>query len=237
MLRSMAHHYVAVSRDLGQWLKEKVKIAPNMVKQIYNVMDMQIFHSKDSQRHEVLPSGFADSEYVVIGTLGRIQRVKSQSMLVQAFSCLVKSHPDLAQKIRLVIVGDGPLLKELQEAVRDAHLGDLTWMPGERGNIPQVLQALDVFVLFSEAEGLSDTILKAMVLRLPSIATRVGGNAELVIEGKTGLLIPPKDPGALAILAYIQHPDFVRSHGEAGRLRVEQEFSLHSYNVEISQTL
>ena len=228
ILRRIVNHYVAVSRDLEQWLKGKVKIAPNKVKQIYNGVDTKIFYPKDFQRREILPPGFANSEQLVIGTVGRLQRVKDQSTLVQAFSNLVKSHPDLAQKVRLVIVGDGSLRNEVAQTVRHAHVGDMVWMPGERGDIPRVLQSFDIFVLPSEAEGISNTILEAMATGLPVIATRVGGNAELVLEGETGQLIPPKDPQALALalLTYVQHPDLMRRHGEGGRSRVEQEFSL-----------
>jgi sugar transferase (PEP-CTERM/EpsH1 system associated) len=224
------HHYVAVSRDLELWLKGKVKIAPDKVDQIYNGVDTKTFYPKRSQGREIFPPGFANAEQIIIGTVGRFQRVKDHATLVHAFSTLLKSNPEMAHKVRLVIVGDGPLKKDLEKILRDAQLTNMVWMPGERGDVPQVLQALDVFVLPAEAEGISNTILEAMATGLPVIATKVGGNVELVIEGETGQLIPPKDPEALAmaILAYIQNPDVMQSHGKAGRVRVEQEFSLHS---------
>jgi sugar transferase (PEP-CTERM/EpsH1 system associated) len=230
MLRRTVHQYVAVSRDLEQWLTDKVKIAPNKVRQIYNGVDTQIFHPKRSERREILPPSFVNSDQVVIGAVGRLQRVKDHTTLIHGFSTLLKSDPDMAQKVRLVIVGDGPLREDLGQMVCDAHLSNMVWMPGERNDIPGVLQALDIFVLPSESEGISNTILEAMATELPVIAAKVGGNTELVMDGKTGQLIPPKDPEALAMamLAYVQHPDVMRSHGKAGRLRVEQEFSLHS---------
>jgi len=219
-----------VSRDLEQWLKDKVKIAPNKVRQIYNGVDTQIFHHKSSGKREILPAGFVNSDQVVIGAVGRLQHVKDHATLIHGFSTMLESDPDLAKRVRLVIVGDGSLREDLEQMVRGAHLSNMVWMPGERNDIPRVLQALDVFVLPSESEGISNTILEAMATELPVIAAKVGGNPELVIDGKTGQLIPSKDPKALAraMLAYVRHPNVMRSHGKAGRLRVEQEFSLHS---------
>jgi len=103
-------------------------------------------------------------------------------------------------------------------------------MPGERDDIPEIMRALDLFVLPSQAEGISNTLLEAMASGLPVLATRVGGNAELVVEGTTGLLVPHSNPQAMAelIAVYLADAPLARRHGKAGRARVEQRFSLHT---------
>jgi sugar transferase (PEP-CTERM/EpsH1 system associated) len=230
ILNFAVHHYVSVSQDLAQWLQNSVKIAPNKVSQIYNGVDTQLFHSNRQQGRDSLPNGFARLDQMVIGTVGRLQHVKDQATLIRGIASLVKMDQALGDKIRLVIVGDGSLKQELEQLVHESHLTDMVWMAGARTDIPRLLQNMDIFVLPSEAEGISNTILEAMATGLPVIATRVGGNAELVLEGKTGWLIPAKDPHALAlaILAYLQDRRTMRSHGEAGRKRVEKEFSMQA---------
>jgi sugar transferase (PEP-CTERM/EpsH1 system associated) len=224
------HHYVAVSQDLEQWLQERVRIVPKKVTQIYNGVDTQRFCSHAQKGRDILPNGFADSDQVVIGTVGRLQYVKDQATLIRGIAALVKMDPALSEKIRVVIVGDGPLKVELEQLVREYQLSDMVWMAGARTDIPRLLQGMDIFVLPSEAEGISNTILEAMATGLPVIATRVGGNAELVLEGKTGLLIPAKDPQALALAigTYLQDQRTMQMHGEAGRKRVEYEFSMQA---------
>ena len=224
------HHYVAVSQDLEQWLKSMVMIAPKKVSQIYNGVDTQVFQAPTQKGRDVFPKGFASSEQVVIGTVGRLQQVKDHATLIRGLASLIKRDPAMADKFRLMIVGDGPLKMELEQLIRESHLTDMVWMPGARTDIPRLLQGMDIFVLPSEAEGISNTILEAMASGLPVIATRVGGNAELVVEGETGLLVPAKDPRALglALMTYLQDRRMMQSHGEAGRKRVETEFSMQA---------
>ena len=228
LLDLAVHHYVAVSRDLEQWLMAKVKVGPRKISQIYNGVDTQVFRPAVPREREALPDGFAKPGQIVIGTVGRLQQVKDQSTFIRGMAAFVKMSPEKGDKIRAVVVGDGPQKEEIEHLVRESHLTDVVWMAGERSDIPRLLQAMDLFVLPSEAEGISNTILEAMATGLPVIATQVGGNGELVVEGETGMLVPAKDPQALslAVRAYLQDPKLMRSHGEAGRKRVEKEFSM-----------
>jgi glycosyltransferase involved in cell wall biosynthesis len=109
-----------------------------------------------------------------------------------------------------------------------AGLRDLAWLPGERSDVPAIMQGLDLFVLPSLAEGISNTILEAMACARPVIATAVGGNADLVADGHSGQIVPAGDVPALA--AALQHwamdAERCRVAGEAGRKAVEQRFSL-----------
>jgi glycosyltransferase involved in cell wall biosynthesis len=112
--------------------------------------------------------------------------------------------------------------------LQQAGLDDLAWLPGERSDVPEVMRGLDCFVLPSLAEGISNTILEAMASGLPVIATRVGGNAELIEPGTTGQLVPAADPDGLAraILDYYFDRQTARQHASAARRAAEDKFAL-----------
>jgi glycosyltransferase involved in cell wall biosynthesis len=126
------------------------------------------------------------------------------------------------------MAGEGPLRADCAALFSEAGVSDQVWMPGERDDIASLLRTMDIFVLPSLAEGISNTILEAMATGLPVIATRVGGNAELVVEGETGTLVPPSHPEAMAdaLASYVHDGNKVLREGMAGRARVQREFSL-----------
>ena len=164
----------------------------------------------------------------MIGTVGRLDPVKDQGTLVRAFAALCASHPEQAERLRLVIVGDGSTRAGLEQLAREEGLAGRTWFAGARDDVPELMRALDVFVLPSLAEGISNTIMEAMATGLPVVATDVGGNAELVVEGQTGYLVPRDDPRAMAtaLARYLQQAEQLQRHGEASRARAESTFSL-----------
>src|SRR5262249_3104801 len=129
---------------------------------------------------------------------------------------------------RLVIAGDGPLRPGIEQVLRDGGVADHAWLAGDRSDIPDLLRGLDAFVLPSLAEGISNTILEAMATGLPIVATRVGGNGELLTEGRTGRLIPSADVDAMAaaMLDDWRQPDAARERGRRARADVERRFSL-----------
>jgi glycosyltransferase involved in cell wall biosynthesis len=107
-------------------------------------------------------------------------------------------------------------------------LRDLAWLPGEREDVPALMQSFDCFALPSLAEGVSNTVLEAMATQLPVVATRVGANAQLVEHGLSGTLVPASDSAALAaaIVTYFGDPALSRRHGRAGRQLAEKRFSI-----------
>jgi len=109
-----------------------------------------------------------------------------------------------------------------------AGVRDLAWLTGERSDIPAIMRGLDLFVLPSLAEGISNTILEAMASGIAVVATRVGGNADLVVDGQTGSIVSPGDPAALAaaIVDWAGDAPRRRAAGRSGRDIVEQRFSL-----------
>lgn len=227
-MRLFIHRYIAVSQDLSHWLTGTLNVPPVRVSQIYNGVDMVKFHPPVQPPCGDIPATIRSAETFVIGTVGRMEAVKDQLNLVHAFLQLIAAEPALRQRLRLMLIGDGPLREQARQLLRSADAENLAWLPGARDDVPEVLRAMDLFVLPSLREGISNTILEAMACGRPVVATAVGGNPELVVEGVTGMLVPPADATALAaaLKVYCTDLERCRTHGEAGRSRVLQSFSL-----------
>jgi sugar transferase (PEP-CTERM/EpsH1 system associated) len=224
--RPFVTHFVALSRDLERSLERGAGVPASRITRIVNGVDTDRFRPTE---RPTMPDGcpFRDSRHCLVGTVGRLQPVKNQVQLARAFVRALELVPELRDRLRLVVVGEGPLAVEISRILTRGAASDLAWLPGARNDIPEVLRGLDVFVLPSLAEGISNTLLEAMASGLPVIATNVGGNAELVEDDVTGTLVPPGDVDALAraLLRYAD-PALARGTGKAGRVRVEQRFSL-----------
>ncbi len=222
------HRYVALSRDLKTYLVDKVGISADRIDQIYNGVDAQRFRPLADPAAAVDGWPSISQEAWVVGTVGRMQGVKDQTLLARAFVRALCLRPGLRSSWRLVMVGDGPLRDQVRALMRESDLVDLAWLPGERADVPQIMQRMHCFVLPSLAEGISNTILEAMACGLPVVATEVGGNAELVQAGRTGLLVPAGDVDGMAqaLLQIYDATDRGRAMGVAGRCEVERRFSL-----------
>lgn len=229
MINPLVCRYVAVSRDLAEWLVGTVGVPLQKVTHIYNGVDTARFHPCRTRDLPGAPPGFFSSNPLVIGTVGRMQQVKDQITLVRAFAHLLKTVPEARQVVRLIMVGDGPLLEESQRILNSEQCASCAWLTGARSDVAEILHSFDVFVLPSLAEGISNTILEAMASGLPVIATRVGGNVELIEEGRTGFLVPAADPVgmALALRRYLDDPQLSIRQGAEARRKVESEFGLN----------
>ena len=227
-IKPFVQHYIAVSEDLAEWLVHTVGADRRRVTQIYNGVDIQRFAPRVGPRPPLGPESFASQDTLVVGTVGRMHEVKDQLTLVRAFLHMLSTVPQARMCLRLVIIGDGPLREEAKQLLHAADAESLAWLPGERQDSPDIMRALDVFALPSLREGLSNTILEAMASGLPVVATRVGGNPELVEEGHTGQLVPPADPVAMAAAldVYSRDRGLAVRHGWAGRQRVQSHFSM-----------
>lgn len=227
MHRPFVTQYVALSQDLERYLVDAIGVPRRRIERIINGVDTQAF-APSTSRQVLAGCPFAEPGSLVFGTVGRLQAVKNQGLLARAFVRLLELAPDLRQSVRLVIVGEGPTHAEITRILAAANASALAWLPGARDDVAQGLRSFDAFVLPSLAEGISNTILEAMASGLPVIATRVGGNAELVEDGATGTLVPAADSEALAMamLRYAREPGLARAHGRAGRARAERLFSL-----------
>ena len=217
-----ADQVLSVSSRLAERLAHDVGFPLERVKTLRNGVDLARFDRIDRGKAR-RALGVTDDRLVLV-TVGRLVQVKDHATLLEAVQRLRQD----AISLQVLVAGDGPLAQPL--ATRAAALGidaDVRWL-GHRPDVESVLAAGDVFVLSSASEGLSNTILEAMASGLPVVATRVGGADEMVLEGQTGLLVPPGDPGALAgaLAALARDRDTRIAMGTAGRRRAQAEFSL-----------
>jgi sugar transferase (PEP-CTERM/EpsH1 system associated) len=231
-LSPLIQRHVTVSRDLGTWLTECVGIPERRVCAIHNGVDTDIFYPVSSCSFNwVREAGdeFSGDKYI-IGTIGRMASVKDQLTLARAFIELMRQEPRLRERVRLVMIGDGPLREPSRALLAENGLAAASWLPGRRDDVADLLRGMNLFVLPSLNEGISNTILEAMATGLAVVATDVGGNPELVIDGKTGTLVPPSNPTALAraMARYIADPDAAATASRSARTRALDEFSLGS---------
>lgn len=228
ILDRWTQEYTCVSQHLEQWLHHTVQ-AKKPVTQIYNGVDTELYRpaTGDMKMNMRAKLGIASTTFV-IGVVGRLDPIKDHPTLIQAVRDLSSHYPD----VKLLIVGEGPERPRL-EALQDER----SMLLGNRLDVPAILQTLDVFALPSLNEGISNTILEAMAAGIPVIATNVGGNPELVTDGKTGVLLPPKQSQQMAavLLQYACNPSLRQSHGVSGRTKVMEQFSIqrmiHAYEA------
>lgn len=228
--KPFVHHYVALSHDLADYLAHKVRIGPEAITQVYNGVDTERFQPAPDGPLPLAGCPFDPAQHWLVGTVGRMQAVKDQLMLAHAFVQALALAPELKPRMRLVMVGEGPLRTQAQTVLEAAGVSHLAWLPGERSDVPDIMRGLHAFALPSLAEGISNTILEAMASGLPVVVTAVGGNADLVVQGHTGHMVPPADPQAMAhqLVALAANPEQARTMGQAGRQRVLTHFSMQA---------
>lgn len=221
--------YVAVSSELQRWLVECVGIRPSRVAYIPNGIDISKFNIAHKQRGpRRLLNDFAPPGTVLVGNVARLDKVKDQIGLISALRLLSEDKDRACASCRLVIAGEGPQRGELQQHIARLGLSERVLLLGNRDDVPALLAECDVFALSSIAEGMPLTLLEAMAARLPVVSTNVGGVSSVVETGKTGTLVPPGDPRALAdaIGVYATDELLRRNHGDAGYARVTANYSL-----------
>jgi len=215
--------YVALSRDLERWLCCSVGIRSAKVHQIYNGVELTGFHPRNGdEARAILPQGLREGAGAVFIWVGRMEAVKDPLNALKAFA--LQTVPGA----RLVMLGSGSQLPTLKARCAEIGVAERVWFAGERNDVAPLLRAADIYVLSSLNEGISNTILEAMASGLPVIASAVGGNAELVLDGETGALYPVGDARALAarMAQYASNPALCRAHGAAARARAASTFDL-----------
>lgn len=237
-IRPLIQRYTAVSVDLAQWLINTIGVNSDRLTQIYNGVDIEKFEPRGIIRPIVGPDGFLDSNSFVVGTVGRMEEVKDQLTLVRAFIRLIHSSRDARKRLRLIVIGEGSLRQRAIELLKNAHAEPLAWLPGERQNVPELMRAMDLFVLPSFREGVSNTILEAMATGLSVVATYVGGNPEIVEPGVTGTLVPHSNAVMMAeaVRSYFDNPAKATAHGQAARQRVIKHFTIDAMVAGYLQT-
>lgn len=205
LYRPFVSRYVAVSeREMG--IYRDMGVRESRIHLILNGVDTTTFRPRKTTDPRPAGFPFQPGRDWVIGTVGRQTDIKNPLLLAQAFISLVKLGGPRTERAQLVMVGDGPLHARIAQCLRQAGLEERLWLPGARDDVPDILRALDCFVLPSLSEATSCALQEAMATGLPIIATDVGGNAAMLENGACGSLFPSGDAGALTSLL-LQHLD------------------------------
>lgn len=192
---------------------------------IYNGIDVKAFMHLDLSREEAQTRlDLPGRDAFVYGTVGRLAETKGQEILLKAFARVCEKYP----KSRLIITGKGRLESNLRALSAQLNIHERVVFLGYRTDIPEVLMALDVFVLPSIAEGLPGALIEAMVAGIPVIASRVGGVPEILNDPSLGIMVSPSSTDELAsAMERLRSMDEMRRNmmGEALRKRVLEEFT------------
>jgi glycosyltransferase involved in cell wall biosynthesis len=205
---------VAVSRDLAEQARSSQKPRNGRLEVLYNGIDTQPFE----------PRVGAEPGAPTAVMVARFSDEKDFETLLEATRYVVHKRPDF----QLKLIGDGPLRKEMQSLATRLGVERAVEFMGNRHDVPARLSAADMFILSTRTEGMSISLLEAMAAGLPVVATSVGGNPEVIVEGETGFLVPQFSPEKLAekIVWLLDHPGEAQAMGHAGRERVETKFDV-----------
>ncbi|XYJ08426.1 glycosyltransferase [Telluria sp. B2] len=228
VLRGLVKHFIAASAEQERWLIEQVGAEPARVTHISAGVDSVEFHPRLGPHAAVGPAGFMQDDAFVIGSIGAMDGASNELTLVEAFLRLISSPHPAHQRLRLLIVGDGPMRAECRGMLERAGAAERAWLPGRRQDTAQLMRSMDLMVLPALAACAPDTLLAAMASGLPVVATAVGVHQELVQPGLTGILVPPMSPEvmAAAIADYCRIPEMGLRHGARARGQVIAHHSL-----------
>jgi glycosyltransferase involved in cell wall biosynthesis len=189
---------------------------------IHNGIDLAAVVGHTDRRRVREDLGVGPGE-TLIGTIGRLVPVKGISYLLEAAKVLLQEGED----VKVLVVGEGPIRKELEAQARDLTIDRNVVFLGHREDVHQLIQTLDIFVLPSLSEGIPMALLEAMAASRPVVATRVGGIPEVIEHGREGFLVEPKDAKGIAegCRRLIRAPDVASRMGEQGHERVKREYS------------
>ncbi|MFQ5945156.1 MAG: glycosyltransferase family 4 protein [Anaerolineae bacterium] len=230
LLARLAHAVIVNSKAVG---RRFAWVPAHKVHCIYNGLDIALFNASEYLPPPRLSPGLPEGARVV-GSIGRFVTYKGYQHLLEAARMVREKLPD----VHWVLVGDGELRGELEQLCR--HLG-LEWTVHFTGWTDQVAEHLalfDLFILPSLGESFGRVILEAMAMQKAVVATNTGGVPEIVLDGETGVLVPPADPAAMAgaVISLLDDPTRAATLGEAGRRRVASEFSL-THHVDATERL
>src|SRR5262245_14407371 len=218
-------HVVCVSRGQAHKVR-KAGVPTNRITVIPNAARLTAAHAIDLNSRKQLEALFRNpGERIVVGA-GRLSPEKGVSVLIEAARIVLAADP----QARFVVFGEGTQRPALERLIASAGLTGRLALPGFRGDLDQLLPSADLFVLPSFTEGLPNVVLEAGVAGVPVVATAVGGTPEVVVEGKTGYLVPPGDPQQLArrILALLGDEALRRHMSLAGREHVRAHFTFEA---------
>lgn len=212
----LADHFTAVSEAARDYLIQDIKVDPNRATTIYNGVDLDEF--------SFIERDWTYLDGPVVGCVGNLEPKKGYSDWIRAASIVSQSVPHA----RFRIVGEGSQRHYLAALIREHRLSDRIELAGYRTDIAAELAGMGVYVQSSLYEGMPNAVMEAMATGLPVVATNVGGTSELVLDGVTGFVVPPRRPELIAerVLYLLRNTDVAEKMGRAGRERAERVFPL-----------
>jgi glycosyltransferase involved in cell wall biosynthesis len=211
---------IALSRYLAEFVRRVEGVDPRLIRTVPYGMELP---DSASDGHEVREELGLSCEAPLVVSVGRLVKQKGHAHLLRAWPVIARARP----RARLLVVGEGPWRARLVAEASALGVADRVIFAGWRFDVPAILAAADLYVQPSLWEGFGLAILEAMAAGTCIVASRVSTIPELVLEEKTGLLVPPGDSAALAeaILRLLADPERRREMGEAGRRRAIETFS------------
>ncbi len=213
---------VCVSASMAQKVR-RIGVPSSRIRVIRNAVLTEPFDKIDPQYRTKLRDFFAWQPAAIVGAAGRLSPEKGFDQFIDAAALVHEKHPAAG----FVLFGDGPLRAALAQRIVERKLDGVFILAGFRTDVARFLPFLDVSVLSSHTEGLPNVVMEAMAARVPVVATAVGGTPEVVADGVTGWLVPPRDVTALAnrLNELLSDESARRRMGDAARQRIEEEFT------------
>ncbi|HKV62614.1 MAG TPA: glycosyltransferase [Candidatus Acidoferrum sp.] len=220
---AMADAIFAVTRELRDFHARQAWIRPDRMGVMYNGVDTQRFAPSIESRAAMRKELGLPSDSFVVGAVGRLVPIKDHQTMLKAAAFATKNGTN----VRVLLVGSGPERERLQTLSANTLEGRV-YFAGDSSRVPELLNAMDVFVLPSLNEGMSNTLLEAMACGLPALATNVGGNPEIIKNNVNGCLFTPGDTTWLAekLQNLARNPGLVHQLGTAARNHAIESFGL-----------
>lgn len=232
ILSKLADRIIVISnsvRDRFNWLKNREKISV-----IYNGIDIDDF-SRDINTDKIRKELSITEDEIVIGTVGQLIPMKGHKYFIEAAKIVLEK----IKNVKFIITGssqeNSSYEMELKNMVKNYNLEDKIIFTGYRKDIKNIIALMDIFVFSAVGEGFGRVLIEAMVLQKPIVAANSGGIPEIVVDGKTGLLVPENDPHSIAsaVIMLINEKDTRDRMGRAGRKRVEEMFTIERHTRDI----
>jgi glycosyltransferase involved in cell wall biosynthesis len=220
---ALADRVTVNAEAVGRFVRSEERCRPRKMVLIPNgvsdeILDARADRAETRRRLNLPPDG------PVVGVVSRLAWKKGVRYLLEAALRVLEAVPAAT----FLVAGDGPLRAELEAQSQAAGLGERVWFLGTRDDAVELFSVFDVFVLPSVIEGMSNALLEAMARGVPVVATQVGGNSEVVVDGETGFLVPAADPDrmATAITKLLQAPELAHEMGAAGKRRIVEHYGI-----------
>jgi glycosyltransferase involved in cell wall biosynthesis len=214
--------YFGVAEGQRPYMIDELGYPEAKISIVHNGVDPSIFDI-DSDRTAIREFGWSEEDPVV-GIVAGLRPEKGHTTLLQAAALVIDHVP----RAKFLIIGDGAMRRDLETMVAELGIESSVHFAGARSDVTRLLRGIDVFTLSSDSECFSIALLEAMAAARPAVCTSVGGTPEIIAEGRTGYLVPPRDSRRLAdrLVDLLSNPQAARRMGQAGRARIETEFDL-----------